>query len=373
MDWIVSIQQRIRKVTEYSVRVHNVEKSYGKNVVLKNCSIDIKDGEFVTLLGPSGCGKTTLLRIIAGFEYCDRGNVEISGQVMGDLPPHKRPVNMVFQKYALFPHLNVFDNIAFGLRLKKVSEKNLQEIVHQALQLVRLPGFEKRSALTLSGGESQRIALARAIVNKPRVLLLDEPLAALDLKIRKAMQEELKRIHAELQTTFLYVTHDQEEALVMSDQIVVMCKGEIMQRGSPFDIYYEPTCLFSGRFVGESNILSGKILKINDQRAEVEIQGMTIWGRLRQSATVGQKVTVLIRPETINTQEGDQKLEYDNFFSGILSDVMLIGGVVVYSIDTDSGIKFRSSKQVADPNKILTRGNRVTACWNSKDALIFVD
>jgi spermidine/putrescine transport system ATP-binding protein len=360
-------------VNDYIVRVRDLEKSFGKNKVISNCSIDIKEGEFVTLLGPSGCGKTTLLRIIAGFEYGDKGSVEISGRIMGDLPPHKRPVNMVFQRYALFPHLNVFDNIAFGLRLKKISESIIQEKVRTALDLVRLPGFEQRNVLTLSGGESQRIALARAIVNEPRVLLLDEPLAALDLKIRKAMQEELKRIHAELQTTFLYVTHDQEEALVMSDQIVVMCKGAIMQMGSPFEIYYEPTCLFAGRFIGESNIFEGKIIEIIGDEAKVEIQDLNIWGRLRQPAVVGQTINLLIRPEMIEMHKEKPIVKCDNSIEVTLNDVILIGGVVVYQIEANNGLRLKSSEHVGDPSKILTKGMRVTANWNTKDSMIFVD
>lgn len=341
--------------------------------MLTDCTLDIRDGEFVTLLGPSGCGKTTLLRIIAGFETCDKGSVEIAEQVMGDMPPHKRPVNMVFQRYALFPHLNVFDNVAFGLRLKKFPETIVREKVAKALDLVRLPGFEGRSVMTLSGGESQRIALARAIVNEPRVLLLDEPLAALDLKIRKAMQEELKRIHAELATTFLYVTHDQEEALVMSDRVVVMCSGRIMQIGTPFEIYYEPTNLFSALFVGESNIFEGRVTEINDGLAFLDIAEYKIWGRMRQSIEIGQKVNILIRPEVITVREGHPELACDNSLEGDLTDVTLIGGQVVYQIKTDAGIRLKASEHIGDRDKILSKGKKVTVYWNTKDALVFVE
>ena len=360
-------------MTDYIVRLNEVEKQFGRNKVLNDCTLDIKEGEFVTLLGPSGCGKTTLLRIIAGFEYCDKGTVQIAGRVMGDMPPHKRPVNMVFQKYALFPHLNVYENIAFGLRLKRFQDTQIRDKVGKALELVRLPGFENRSVMTLSGGESQRIALARAIVNEPRVLLLDEPLAALDLKIRKAMQEELKRIHGELATTFIYVTHDQEEALVMSDRIVVMCSGMIMQVGTPFEIYYEPTCLFAGKFVGESNILDGKVQDIAGQKAYLDTGDVKLWGRLRQEASIDQMASMLIRPEAICVREGHPEKECDNSMGGVLSDVILIGGLVVYQVETYSGIRLRASEHIGDPDRILTRGKLVNAYWNSKDALIFVE
>lgn len=360
-------------MTDYIVRLNDVEKQFGKSKVLNNCTLEIKEGEFVTLLGPSGCGKTTLLRIIAGFEYCDQGSVQIAGHVMGDMPPHKRPVNMVFQKYALFPHLNVYDNIAFGLRIKRFKETQISDKVGKVLDLVRLPGFENRSVLTLSGGESQRIALARAIVNEPRVLLLDEPLAALDLKIRKAMQEELKRIHGELATTFIYVTHDQEEALVMSDRIVVMCSGTIMQVGTPFEIYYEPTCLFAGKFVGESNILEGRVQEILGEEANLETREVKLWGRLRQEARIGQVASMLIRPEVISVREGHPEMDCDNSMSGVLSDVILIGGLVVYQVETYSGIRLRASEHTGDPDRILSKGKLVTAYWNSKDALIFVE
>ncbi len=280
---------------------------------------------------------------------------------------------MVFQKYTLFPHLNVFENIAFGLRLKKVPENHIREKVKKVLDLVRLPGFEERNVTTLSGGESQRIALARAIVNEPRVLLLDEPLAALDLKIRKAMQEELKRIHSELETSFIYVTHDQEEALVMSDRIIVMRQGSIMQIGSPFEIYYEPTCLFSGKFVGESNILEGKVVELNGEMARVQVQDHMIWGRMRQPVKIDQTVTMLIRPEMIYTSEVESGIDHENNLIGNLSDVTLIGGQVVYQIDIGNEIKIKVSEHVGDPNTIILEGTEIPVFWKSKDTLIFSD
>ncbi|MBQ4311311.1 MAG: spermidine/putrescine ABC transporter ATP-binding protein, partial [Oscillospiraceae bacterium] len=229
--------------------------------ILKDISLDIKDKEFVTFLGPSGCGKTTTLRIIAGFLEPTSGDVLFEGKRINGVPPHKRNVNTVFQRYALFPHLNVYENIAFGLRVSRIPEKEIISRVGEMLEMVNLKGFEKRSVNRLSGGQQQRVAIARALVNRPKVLLLDEPLGALDLKLRKEMQIELRRIQQELELTFVYVTHDQEEALTMSDSIVVMNNGHIQQIGSPTDIYNEPVNAFVADFIGESNILSGNMPK----------------------------------------------------------------------------------------------------------------
>ena len=229
--------------------------------ILKNISLDIKDKEFVTLLGPSGCGKTTTLRIIGGFLNADSGDVYFGGERINDVPPHKRNVNTVFQRYALFPHLNVYDNIAFGLKLKKLPANEIRTKVKEMLKLVNLEGYERRSIQKLSGGQQQRVAIARALINQPKVLLLDEPLGALDLKLRKEMQVELKRIQQSLEITFIYVTHDQEEALTMSDTVVVMKDGNIQQIGTPVDIYNEPINAFVADFIGESNIVNGMMKK----------------------------------------------------------------------------------------------------------------
>jgi spermidine/putrescine transport system ATP-binding protein len=355
------------------VRIIGVEKSFGRNRVLRDCSLEIFEGEFVTILGPSGCGKTTLLRIIAGFEKSDAGSIELSGQVMGEIPPHKRPVNMVFQRSALFPHLTVYDNIAFGLRLKKYPESQIEQKVEDALELVRLPGFDARDVTTLSGGEMSRVALARAIVNEPRVLLLDEPLAALDLKIRKTMQDELRRIHRELGSTFFYVTHDQEEAMAMSDRIVIMSKGEIMQIGTPFEVYYEPCCLFSGTFVGESNILPGRIANIEADKVNVQIPGMRVWGRQRQSGILDQNVRVLIRPEAITLTEATNGSPRENTARGVVTDATLIGGLVYYQISIDDGPTIKASQRVDDPSRLLQIGQSVLASWKLRDTLVFTE
>lgn len=245
----------------YIIEVNGVSKFFGDKTALDNVNLRVKKGEFVTILGPSGCGKTTLLRLIAGFQTASEGEIKIAGQEITQTPPHKRPVNTVFQKYALFPHLNVFDNIAFGLKLKKLPKQTIEKKVKASLKMVGMTDYEYRDVDSLSGGQQQRVAIARAIVNEPEVLLLDEPLAALDLKMRKDMQMELKEMHKSLGITFVYVTHDQEEALTLSDTIVVMSEGKIQQIGIPTDIYNEPINSFVADFIGESNILNGMMLK----------------------------------------------------------------------------------------------------------------
>lgn len=251
------MQSEIKPIIE----VKGVSKFFGEKTALDNINLSIKKGEFVTILGPSGCGKTTLLRLIAGFQTASEGVIRIAGEEITQTPPHKRPVNTVFQKYALFPHLNVYDNIAFGLKLKKMPKDTVLKKVKAALKMVGMTDYEYRDVNSLSGGQQQRVAIARAIVNEPEVLLLDEPLAALDLKMRKDMQMELKEMHKTLGITFVYVTHDQEEALTLSDTIVVMSEGRIQQIGTPTDIYNEPINSFVDDFIGESNILNGVMVK----------------------------------------------------------------------------------------------------------------
>ena len=246
---------------ENIIEIKNVSKSFGDKCILNNVSISVKQGEFLTLLGPSGCGKTTLLRMIAGFGSPDSGEILINGTDITDVPPHERPVNTVFQRYALFPHLDVYDNIAFGLKLQKVPQAEIDKRVRKVLKMVSMTDYEDRDVESLSGGQQQRVAIARAIVNQPKVLLLDEPLSALDLKMRKDMQIELKEMHRKLGITFIYVTHDQEEALTLSDTIVVLDDGNIRQIGSPTDIYNEPQNAFVADFIGESNILNGRMIK----------------------------------------------------------------------------------------------------------------
>ncbi|MBQ4511285.1 MAG: ABC transporter ATP-binding protein [Clostridia bacterium] len=277
------------------IELKDVAKSFDGEIILDHISLDIHEKEFMTLLGPSGCGKTTTLRIIAGFVTPDTGDVVFEGTKINDVPAYKRHVNTVFQKYALFPHLNVYENIAFALRLNKVSEEEIFNRVEEMLAMVNLRGFEKKDVNLLSGGQQQRVAIARALINKPRVLLLDEPLGALDLKLRKDMQNELKNIQRQTGITFIYVTHDQEEALSMSDTVVVMADGKIQQIGSPTDIYNEPENAFVADFIGESNIIDGIMLE--DYKAKFSGQ---IFDCLDKGFLKNEAVDVVIRPEDVD-------------------------------------------------------------------------
>lgn len=276
------------------IELNGIKKGYNGNSVLKNMNLEIQRGEFITLLGPSGCGKTTTLRIIGGFEAPDEGTVVFEGKDITNLPPHLRPVNTLFQQYSLFPHLNVYENVAFGLRIKGMAEAKIKEQVAQKLQLVNLTGFDKRRPDSLSGGQKQRVAMARALVLEPDVFLLDEPLSALDLKLRKEMQVELKRIQQELGITFIFVTHDQEEALTLSDRIVVLNEGIIQQIGTPMDIYNEPINDFVADFIGESNIFEG----VMHRDFEVTFSGRK-FVCVDQDFHPDEAVDVVIRPEDV--------------------------------------------------------------------------
>lgn len=282
------------------IELKNLTKNFDDQQVLRGINLDIHENEFLTLLGPSGCGKTTTLRIIAGFEEPSGGEVLFNGIEISKLPPYKREINTVFQKYALFPHLNVMDNIGFGLNLKKVDKSVIEQKVKRMLKMVGLEGFEKRDVTLLSGGQQQRVAIARALVNEPKVLLLDEPLGALDAKIRKQMQIELKKIQREVGITFIYVTHDQEEALSMSDTVVVMNNGEIQQIGSPTDIYNEPENRFVAGFIGESNIIEG--IMIRDFL--VEFDGFRF--ECVDKGFEDKAIEVVLRPEDLDIVEPDQ-------------------------------------------------------------------
>ena len=297
------------------IRLENITVSFDGEQVLKNLNLSIRDGEFVTLLGPSGCGKTTTLRIIGGFVKPDAGDVFFNGKKINDLPPHKREVNTIFQKYALFPHLNVYDNVAIGMRVHKKSEKQVKETVREMLAMVNLSGFANRNVNSLSGGQQQRVAIARALANDPKVLLLDEPLGALDLKLRKDMQVELKKIQKATGITFIFVTHDQEEALSMSDTVVVMDSGEIQQIGTPEDIYNEPANAFVADFIGESNILDGVML---------EDYLCSFAGKKFRCVDAGfqknENVDVVIRPEDIDVVEADS-----THLTGVVTNVTFKG------------------------------------------------
>ncbi len=307
------------------IELHGISKSFDGEAVLKNIDLVIRDKEFVTFLGPSGCGKTTTLRIIGGFETPDEGDVFFDGKRINELPPYQRNVNTVFQKYALFPHLNVYENIAFGLRQAKVPRAEIAERVHEMLALVSLRGFEKKNVNLLSGGQQQRVAIARALINKPRVLLLDEPLGALDLKLRKDMQNELKTIQKATGITFIYVTHDQEEALSMSDTVVVMADGVIQQIGSPTDIYNEPENAFVADFIGESNIVDGVMLA----DCRVRFSGHT-FTCVDGGFAANEPVDVVVRPEDVDVVRPE-----NGMLSGTVTGVTFKGDY--YEIIVDIG------------------------------------
>ena len=310
------------------IEIKNISKSFGDKCILNDVSISVKKGEFLTLLGPSGCGKTTLLRMLAGFGHPDSGEILINGVDITDVPPHERPVNTVFQRYALFPHLDVYDNIAFGLKLQKVPEDEIDKRVRKVLKMVSMTDYEDRDVESLSGGQQQRVAIARAIVNQPQVLLLDEPLSALDLKMRKDMQIELKEMHRKLGITFVYVTHDQEEALTLSDTIVVLDDGNIKQIGTPTDIYNEPQNAFVADFIGESNILNGKMIK--DKL--VEFAGHE-FECVDEGFGENVDVDVVVRPEDIYIMK---KLEGAQFTAKVKSCTFK-GVHYEMFVDTDKG------------------------------------
>ena len=282
-----------------AVELVNVTKMFGEFTAVDDISLNVRDGEFFSLLGPSGCGKTTTLRLIAGFEQPTLGDIFIHGQPVAGIPPYKRPVNTVFQNYALFPHMTVAQNVAFGLEMKKVRKAEIEQRVNEALELVQLPHLRDRKPKQLSGGQRQRVALARALINRPEVLLLDEPLGALDLKLRKAMQLELKQIQAEVGITFIYVTHDQEEAITMSDRIAVMNDGVIQQIGAPREIYDHPANRFVADFIGETNFVSGKVVELGDY-VTVDIGEPVLGTANGRNLAIGQEVSLAIRPEKIN-------------------------------------------------------------------------
>ena len=315
------------------IELRNVSKQFDGETVLDSINLDIYDNEFLTLLGPSGCGKTTTLRMIGGFETPDQGDILFLGERINDIPPHKRSINTVFQRYALFPHLNVFENVAFPLREQKLPRDEIEQKVNEMLALVKLTGFERRNVTRLSGGQQQRVAIARALVSRPRVLLLDEPLAALDLKLRKDMQQELKNIQKATGITFVFVTHDQEEALSMSDTIVVMSEGKIQQIGTPLDIYNEPQNAFVADFIGESNIVDG----IMRQDFRVTFSGHT-FTCVDKGFAPNEPVDVVIRPEDVelvDPSEGTLRGEVTSLiFKGVHYELDVMAGGYEWLVHT---------------------------------------
>ncbi len=352
---------------EVDVRLDRVTKDFGETVAVDDLSLDVVEGEFFSLLGPSGCGKTTTLRMIGGFEDPTYGSVYLGGRDVTDDPPYKRDVNTVFQSYALFPHLDVRENVAFGLRRKKVEKGAIRERVAEALRLVDLEGFEERKPGQMSGGQQQRVALARALVNRPKVLLLDEPLGALDLKLRKQMQLELKRIQQEVGITFIYVTHDQEEAMTMSNRLAVMRHGRIEQLGEPEGVYENPATEFVAGFLGASNLLDGEVKELADGTASVLVAGGSVVhapaGRV--PFDVGTKVKVGVRPEKIrlDSEDGDQTTDM-NSVTGILRMSSYIGVSHQYKVEGPTGATLTVYIQNLGAARPPQPGDRVRLSWN---------
>ena len=356
-------------MAETAVELVNVIKRFGEVVAVDDVSIKIEDGEFFSLLGPSGCGKTTSLRMIAGLETATEGEILLHGKSMGQVPSFKRPVNTVFQNYALFPHLTVERNVAFGLEMQKVPKDEIKSRVVDALEMVRMSEYARRQPNQLSGGQQQRIALARALVNRPEVLLLDEPLGALDLKLRKDMQLELKQLQEQVGITFIYVTHDQEEALTMSDRIAVMNKGKVLQIGSPEEIYEHPNTRFVADFIGETNFLEGTISEVDGNDIAVSLDGQAVvraHGHI--SLEKGQAVSVVIRPEKISLGE-------KGMLNGKVDEAIYIGTDMRYIIRLPNNSSVTVREQNLDHSQTRKHkvGDLVGLNWNPTNALVLTE
>jgi spermidine/putrescine transport system ATP-binding protein len=363
---------------EFAVELRDVSKRFpgpsGEIVTaVNNVTMQIKDGEFFSMLGPSGCGKTTSLRMIAGFELPTDGEIYVHDKPMGQTPPYKRPINTVFQNYALFPHMTIGENVGFGMEMKGVNKAERAERVKRALEMVRLPGFEKRRTRQMSGGQQQRVALARALVNRPEVLLLDEPLGALDLKLRKEMQLELKRLQREVGITFVYVTHDQEEALTMSDRIAVMSGGKVLQIGPASEIYERPNCKFVADFIGETCFLDGTVIGQNGRQVDVLLEGGLI-AHAQSDAQLNksQQVTVAVRPEKFGIRPFDSAA---NIYAGRVEDVVYIGTDTHYAVRLAGNQLVRVREQNDDPysRPIANAGDEVKVYCDEAAARVLVE
>ncbi|HML36770.1 MAG TPA: ABC transporter ATP-binding protein [Bacillota bacterium] len=348
---------------EYIVSLIDVDKYFGSNHVIKKLNLNVEQGEFLTLLGPSGCGKTTILRMIAGFEDSSNGMIKVQGERVEDKEAFERDVNTVFQSYALFPHMTVFDNIAYGLTVKKVPKNEIKARVREMLELVQLTGFEGRKPDMMSGGQKQRVAIARALINNPKVLLLDEPLGALDLKLRKQMQIELKRLQKKLNITFVYVTHDQEEAMTMSDRIAVINGGVLEQLDKPDQIYKYPRTKFVADFIGESNLFDGTVSEYAADVANVvsEAGGMPLQNCPAES---GQNVTVCVRPEVMKYSK-DPVAGFG--LSGIVKNMIFVGAQYRILIVMDNGYEVKVNRVKQD--REIKEGERVYLHWDLEDAI----
>ena len=346
------------------VEIEGVNKVYGTNHVVKDLNLQVEEGEFLTLLGASGCGKTTTLRMIAGFEEPTTGSIKVEGESIEEKEPFERNVNTVFQSYALFPHKTIYDNIAYGLKMKKVPKAEIKERVTEMMKMVQLEGFEKRYPGQLSGGQKQRVAIARALINRPRVLLLDEPLGALDLKLRKQMQLELKRLQKKLNITFIYVTHDQEEALTMSDRIAIMHDGVLDQLGTPSEIYESPATKFVATFIGETNIFDGTVSYIKDDEVQVMVENGFISG-IGKGFRFGEYMTVSVRPEKMKFSDS-----HVHGFSivGTVKDYVYVGSVIKCIVALPNGNELKIERLAGQ--SLPQIGSHVYPYWEKEDAVL---
>lgn len=346
------------------LELKNIDKYFGDNHVVQNFSLNVESGEFVSLLGPSGCGKTTLLRMVAGFEHPDGGDILFLGKRINQIPSHRRKLHTLFQNYALFPHMNVFDNVAYGLRMHFASKATIRKSVAEALEMVRLTGFENRFPAQMSGGQRQRVALARAVINRPPLLLLDEPLTALDQKLRAEMRFELRHLQQTLGITFVYVTHDQEEALVMSDRIVVMRAGNLEQVGSPSEIYFQPKSKFVSEFIGETNLFEAMVKEVSETTLSLSSEtGESLANGI--SFSPGELVHVSVRPDKIRWSE---KPVPGFTLCGIVQDQLFCGPVTKVLIELPNGESFKISRLSGTP--LPPTGTQWYLYWNPEDAVV---
>ncbi len=350
---------------EKIVEIREVNKIYGKNHVVRDLNLDIKEGEFLTLLGSSGCGKTTTLRMIAGFEEPTTGTIKVEGESIEEKEPFERNVNTVFQSYALFPHKTIYDNIAYGLKMKKVPKDEIEARVHEMMDMVQLHGFDKRYPSQLSGGQKQRVAIARALINRPKVLLLDEPLGALDLKLRKQMQLELKRLQKKLNITFIYVTHDQEEALTMSDRIAVMHDGVIDQLATPSEIYEHPTTKFVATFIGETNTYDGCITSINDGVATITLENGAVKVKCPDDFSLLEYATISVRPEKMNfSKDPVEGFELE----AQVKDYVYVGSILKAVVSLHNGNELKIERLAGQ--ELPPIGSKCYPFWKPEDAVL---